>query len=262
MAALPKTMAEFIDAFEFRKALYEWIDLAREANKYFDKKTPWKTVKTDVAVCGTTMHCCLRVLRTLAVCGYPFMPAMTKKLWSILGCEGEVAKQDWFTSAEKSLPVGSPLGAIEILFAKIETAQIEAEVARLKQWAADAAKGEKKVEEEKPREYTPLKPTVTYDDFAKLDFRVARILEAEAVPKSKKLVKLQIDLGFEKRQIVAGILEYFKPETLVGRSIIVVANLAPAKLMGVESNGMLLAAKGGSTLTLLTADVAPGSAVS
>ena len=118
------------------------------------------------------------------------------------------------------------------------------------------------MEEEKPREYAPLKPTVTYDDFAKLDFRVARILEAEAVPKSKKLVKMQIDLGYEKRQIVAGILEYFAPDTLVGRTIIVVANLAPAKLMGIESNGMLLASKDGNTLTLLTADIGPGSVVS
>ncbi|MCL4235365.1 MAG: methionine--tRNA ligase [Deltaproteobacteria bacterium] len=256
--ALPGRIAEEVDRFEFRRALYEWIDLARETNKYFDYKAPWKTVKEDRAVCARTLHVCLRSLQTLAVTAFPFMPETAQKLWTMLGREGRVEERDWFTGALQPFETDAKLGSPEILFVKIEPAQIEAEVARLKSWAEAAA----------PRpaapavEYAPLRDLVEYEDFAKLDLRAAKIVAAEAVPKSKKLVKLQIDLGFEKRQIVAGIAEHFTPEDLVGRDIVVVANLKPATLMGVESNGMLLAARIGDRLTLLTTNTEPGATVS
>jgi methionyl-tRNA synthetase len=260
--ALSTKVAELLDTFEFRRGLYEWIDLAREANKYFDRKAPWKTLKTDRALCGTTMHVCLRVLQSLAVAGFPFLPETAQKLWAMLGRDGKVEDRNWFEAPRAALEAGRSLGVSAILFTKLEPEQIQSEVEKLKKWAAEAAAKNAPPVENAPREYAPLKPQVAFEDFAKLDFRVALILEAEAVPKSKKLVRLQIDLGFEKRQIVAGILERFKPEDLVGRKIVVVANLARAKLMGVESEGMLLAAKDGKALTLLTADIAPGSAIS
>jgi methionyl-tRNA synthetase len=148
------------------------------------------------------------------------------------------------------------LGQSEILFTKIEDTTIEQELGKL------GTPPETKIEiSTAETAYTPLKPQITYDDFGKIDFRTAKIVQAEAVPKSKKLLKLQIDLGFEQRQIVAGIAEKVTPDQLIGKTIIVVANLAPAKLMGVESNGMLLAtAADGNNFALLTSstNVEPG----
>jgi len=260
--SLPDRMAENLDAFEFRKALFEWMELAREGNKYFDKKAPWKTVKTDKDECGNTMHVIGCIMQSMAVTGFPFLPDTARKLWSMLGFAGQVEEQNWFEAPKKDLAAGQKLGVAEILFEKIPAKKIDVEVEKLKEWAAQATLNDNQAGADEPKEYAPLKTQVTFDDFMKLDFRVATIIEAEAVPKSKKLVKLQIDLGFEKRQIVAGILKKFTPEQLVGRTIIVVANLAPAKLMGVESSGMLLAAHDGDRIVLLTTDAAPGSAIS
>ncbi|MBZ0272236.1 methionine--tRNA ligase [bacterium] len=283
---LPDRVANFIDTFEFRKALFEWIELAREGNRYFDARAPWTTVKTDKAACGRHLHVCLRLLRSLAVCGFPFLPDLAARLWTMLGEMTELEKANWFEAPREALEAGKKLGEPVILVAKIEPAQIEGEVEKLKAFAADAAKKAKppadtgkqqpkprdekkeaRVDSEKPEdtgavEYAPLKERVKYEDFAKLDFRTARILTAERVQKSKKLVRLSIDLGFETRQIVAGIAQHFEPDELVGRSIVVVANLEPATIMGVESNGMLLAARMGDGLVLLTADSAPGAAIS
>ncbi|MCZ7584718.1 MAG: methionine--tRNA ligase subunit beta [Deltaproteobacteria bacterium] len=260
--ALPERVAALLDTFEFRKALFEWIDLARAGNKFFDTKAPWKTVKTDKALCGTTLHVCLRALQSLAVVGAPFLPETAQRLWVMLGRDGEVEKENWSASPKRELAAGAKLGEPAILFTKIEPERIESEVARLKKWAEEAHAKQKKPAAGTPAAYTPVKETVSYDDFAKLDFRVAKILEAEAVPKSKKLIRVQIDLGFEKRQIVAGVALHFKPEDLVGRTIVTVANLQPAKIMGVESQGMLLAAHDGDALMLITSDASPGSSIS
>ncbi|MCB9488624.1 MAG: methionine--tRNA ligase [Deltaproteobacteria bacterium] len=260
--ALPDTVAALIDKFDFRGAIFEWMEAARKGNVYFDKKAPWKGVKEDVAATGTTFHVCLRLLQSLAVTGYPFMPETAEKLWRMLGRAGDVRSQVWHSSARADLVVGHKMGESQILFEKLDPKQIEAEAAKLKEFAAKSKDAPSESANAADKEYAPLKDEITYEDFAKLDLRTAKIVEAEAVKKSKKLVKLQIDLGFEKRQIVAGIAQHFEPDDLVGRTIVVVANLAPAKLMGIESNGMLLAARDGETLTLLTADSAPGSTVS
>lgn len=245
--AAPQRIGDLIEQFKFRDATMEMMNVARAANKYFNDSEPWKSFKTDKEQCGTTLNICLNIVRSLAVLFSPIVPFSSDKVWMMLAQSGTIADEQWSRAGEPQLKDGHPLGQSEILFTKIEDTTIEQELGKLT--AAVEAKAEEKV----ASTYAPLKAQITYDDFAKIDFRTATVLEAEAVPKSKKLLRLQIDLGFEKRQIVAGIAEKVTPEQLIGKTIIVVANLAPAKLMGVESNGMLLAtAADGENFALLT----------
>ncbi|MFZ4619029.1 MAG: methionine--tRNA ligase, partial [Bacteroidota bacterium] len=243
----PQRIGDLIEQFKFRDATMEMMNVARAANKYFNDSEPWKSFKTDKERCGTTLNICLNIVRSLAVMFSPVVPFSSDKVWMMLNQSGSVAAEEWMKAGEPQLQDGHALGRSEILFTKIEDTTIEQELGKL------VTAAEAKAEEKAASTFAPLKAPVTYDDFAKIDFRTAKVLEAEAVPKSKKLLRLQIDLGFEKRQIVAGIAEKVTPEQLIGKTIIVVANLAPAKLMGVESNGMLLAtAADGENFALLT----------
>ena len=222
-----------LEKFEVRKGVATYINLARAANKYFNDKEPWKVFKEDKAACGTTMNICVQVCRALSVLGAPFLPFMAKKLWKMMKLDGNIHAQSWDEVGLVEVPAGHKIGKIKILFPKIEDEQIQPEVDRLQTIASGA----------NPDIPADLKPMISYDDFDKIDLRVATVLDVEPIPKTKKLMKLQLDLGFEKRTIVAGLAEKFTPEDLKGRQIIIVANLEPAKLRGVESNGMLLAAE-------------------
>ncbi len=240
----PERVGDLIEQFKFRDATLEIMNVARAANKYFNDSEPWKTLKNNSEQCGTTINICLQIARSLAILFAPVTPFSSERLWKMFNESGSVNDEQWNNAGKFSLPAGHQLGIPEILFSKIEDETIEQELAKL---------GAPATEEIPTIEYAPLKPQISYDDFAKIDFRTAKVLSAESVPKSKKLLKVQIDLGFEKRQIVAGIAEKISPEQLIGKTIIVVANLAPAKLMGVESNGMLLAtAADGENFALLT----------
>jgi len=242
----PQRIGSMIEQFKFRDATMEMMNVARAANKYFNDSEPWKTNKSQPEQCATTLNICLNIVRSLAVLFSPVVPFSSEKVWKMLNVHGSIAAEHWTEAGDTKLPDGHPLGQSEILFTKIEDQTIEQELGTL--GTPTAASPDAAVQS-----FVPLKPQITYDDFAKIDFRTAKVLQAEAVPKSKKLLKLQIDLGFEQRQIVAGIAEKVTPEQLVGKTIIVVANLAPAKLMGVESNGMLLAtAADGENFALLT----------
>jgi methionyl-tRNA synthetase len=256
--AAPKLVGDNLETFEYRRAIYEVMELAREGNRFFDKREPWATVKSDKALCGTTLHLCFHLLKSLAVISCPFIPDSAQKLWELIGCEGKVEDVDWSTAPAVAPISGSRFPEPEILFTKLEDKQIDGEVEKLKKWAEEAAASDA------PREYAPVKETIEFPDFTKIDLRVATIVEAEPIKKSKKLLKLQVDLGFEKRQVVAGISPYFKPEELLGKRVVVVANLKPAKLMGVESNGMVLAVIEDGRATLLTtlAEAFSGSLVS
>ncbi|MEW5798778.1 MAG: methionine--tRNA ligase [Bacteroidota bacterium] len=241
----PKAVADLIEQFKFRDATMEIMNVARAANKYFNDSEPWKTLKSDPEQCATTLNICLNVVRSLAILFSPVIPTTTEKVWRMLNVQSHIKAEQWNNAGELLLPDGHQLGQSEILFTKLEDSIIEQELAKLKTGGETSPAVS--------ANHSPLKPQITYDDFAKIDFRTARVIAAEPVPKSKKLLKLQIDLGFEQRQIVAGIAEKIAPEQLVGKTIIVVANLAPAKLMGVESNGMLLAtAADGENFALLT----------
>ena len=244
----PQRIGDLIEQFKFRDATMEMMNVARAANKYFNDSEPWKTFKSAPEQCGTTLNICLNIVRSLAVLFSPVVPFSSDKIWKLLNQSNTIGNEPWLKAGEPQLPEGLALGQSEILFTKIEDETIEKELGLL--GVSAEIKADEKAAANK---YIPLKALITYDDFAKIDFRTAKIVEAEAVPKSKKLLKLQIDLGFEKRQIVAGIAEKITPEQLIGKTIIVVANLAPAKLMGVESNGMLLATSAdGENFALLT----------
>jgi methionyl-tRNA synthetase len=233
MKSTPVTVGEHYDHYRFREGLLETMNLARAANKYFNDSEPWKTVTADPQRCATTINLCLQVSRALAVLLSPVVPQSTERLWRMLGIEGTASSHSWDFSAELLLPEGHRLGTPEILFTKIEDAVIEQE---LKNLGAPAAP-----QTQQPAAVPATLP-VTIDDFKKIQLRVAKVVACEKVVKSEKLLKLQVEVGAERRQIVAGIAKHYTPEQLIGTSVVVVFNLQPAKLMGETSEGMLLAA--------------------
>lgn len=243
-------VGEYIRAYEFRRALYHVMELARAGNKYIDDKQPWRTRKENPADCSTTLYVTARLLAALAYISWPFMPDTAEKLWAMLGMSGGIKDVKWDAAKNIDPLPDQPLGKIEVLFIKIPDETIDVEIAKLKSFLPDVPQ-----EAAPPVDLKPLAENVIeYDKFAGLDMRAAKIITAEGVPKSKKLVKLEVDIGIEKRQIVAGIAQHYKPEDLVGKMVVVLVNLEPIKLMGIESRGMVLAASVGGTLRLLTLD--------
>ena len=239
----PERLGRMIDGYQLKDAAREVMTLPAIGNRYFDYQSPWKTFKADRPKCDRTMNVCLRLVSSLEVLLYPFLPDTSGKIGRMLG----LGRRSWDDAARPALP--AELGPAEILFSKVEDKVIAEQVRKL-------GTAEKPKQEEKPM--------ISFEEFKNVELRVARVLTAELVPGATKLLKLQIDLGTEQRQIVAGIATAYQPEELVGRSIVVVANLAPARIRGVESNGMLLAATNGDQLALvvLDRDIPAGSRVS
>lgn len=254
ISAARDSVGEALDNFQFKEATKRLMDLARFANKYFNDKEPWKTRKSDVENCGTTLNLCTQTARSLAILMSPFLPFTSRKIWQMLQLPGRPEETSWDAAGDLPLQDGHQLGELEILFAKIEDKTIQKEVERLQKVQEEIQQGKQL----QKREY------ITIEEFQRMDLRTARVIAAEAIPKAKKLLKLQIDLGAEKRQLIAGLAEHYKPEDLVNKTIIIVANLQPATIRGVESQGMLLAADDEGRLTILTAEaaVAPGKKVS
>jgi methionyl-tRNA synthetase len=238
-----------IEGYKFRDALYEVIDLARKGNKYMQDKQPWIVVKSLEADPGVQkqidncLHVCLQLTANLAVFINPFLPFTAKKMCYMMKVVDKML--DWENAGKaKLLSVGYSLRPPELLFRKIEDDEVKAQVEKLK------IKSEKiKMEEKKPEiesaksEIVNLKSEISFDDFAKIDLKVGTILTAEKVEKADKLLKLSVDLGFETRTIVSGIALHFNPEDIVGKQVVVVANLAPRKMRGIESQGMILMAE-------------------
>jgi methionyl-tRNA synthetase len=231
LARAPRVIGELYESFRFRDAALETMNVARAANKYFNDSEPWKTRKSDPVRCATAINICLQTVRSLAILFEPIIPFSAKTILGMLGVERSSGER-WSSAAELRLEAGSRLGEPAILFQKVEDELVEREVAKLGRSEQSAGSGI----------VVELKAEVTIEDVMKLDLRVATVLSAERVKKSDKLLKLQIRIGNLQRQIVAGIGRSYEPEELVGREIVVVANLKPAKLMGEESQGMLLAA--------------------
>lgn len=255
LKSLPGTIGDLYERYKFREGVIETMNLARAANKYFNDSEPWKTSKANPGQCATTLNICLQVVRSLAILFEPVVPFTARRLWSVLNLPGTPSTAGWDSAGEPGLAAGHILHKAEILVMKIEDQQIENIVQALSGGAPASPV---------PVPTPEFKPTISLDEFKKIDLRVAKVLAAEKVPKSEKLLKLQIEIGPEKRQILAGIAQHYKPEDLVGKSIVVVANLQAAKLMGHESQGMLLAANdanGKVTVVLVGEDVAGGSVV-
>nr|WP_294908053.1 methionine--tRNA ligase [uncultured Lacibacter sp.] len=243
-----KTKVEsLLEEYKFREALFEVIDLSRKGNQYMQKKEPWIVAKQLAEnpeaqkSIDNTMHLCLQLSANLAILINPFLPNTAKKM---LGMMKVVEKMlDWENAGKlKLLSVGYALRAPELLFRKIEDDEIKYQVEKLKSGLVKPETTTAKVEESKS-EVANLRSEIQFDDFAKIDLKVGTIVTAEKVEKADKLLKLSVDLGFETRTIVSGIALHFKPEEIVGKQVVVVANLAPRKMRGIESNGMILMAE-------------------
>lgn len=228
--AYPAVIESSLERYRFREAGQELMNLARLGNKYLADEEPWKLVKTDEARTKTIMYVALQIASALATLSEPFLPFTSTKLKNILNTNTNV----WSDIATKDilLPATHQIGKGELLFSKIEDATIQLQL--------DKLEASKKANEAANKVVEPQKEEITFDDFTKLDLRVGTILEAEKMPKAKKLLVLKVDTGIDVRTIVSGIAEHFKPEDVIGKKVTVLANLAPRKLRGVESQGMIL----------------------
>ena len=226
-----------IEHFRFREALKEAMNLARLGNKYISDTEPWKVAKTDMDRCASILYNSLQLCADIAVACEPFLPFSMERLANMLKLEN----REWENIGNvETLESGHEIGQAELLFAKVEDAQIEAQIAKL-----EAARAANEAAEAAAHPMLPekAKEQCSFEDFEKMDIRTATVLEAERVPKTDKLLHLKIDTGLDTREIVSGIAEYYTPEEMVGKQICILANLAPRKIRGIESKGMILMAR-------------------
>lgn len=235
MPRIKAAIEQNIENYRFREALKEMMNLARLGNKYLADTEPWKVVKSDPDRVATILNIALQITASLAIASEPFLPFTAEKLRNMLHLEAAQAHWDNIGCATLLAP-GHELGEAVLLFEKIDDSVVEAQLRKLEETkAANAAAN---------ATAAPAKEnTVQFDDFAKMDIRVSRVVAAEPVPKTKKLLKLTVDTGIDTRTIVSGIAEYFTPEELVGKRVLVLVNLAPRTLKGIESQGMILMAE-------------------
>jgi methionyl-tRNA synthetase len=239
MKAYPVVIGSSIERYRFREAQGELMNLARLGNKYLADEEPWKTIKTDEVRTKTVMYVALQIAAALAVLSEPFLPFTSGKLKKILNLNSALSWNDISSPLLGEMPIGrgGQIGQADLLFSKIEDEQIQQQLDKL-----EATKASNKVEnktEEKPK-LMPQKETINFDDFTKLDMRVGTIIEAEKMPKADKLLILKVDTGLDVRTVVSGIAESFTPEEIIGKQVTILINLAPRKLRGVESQGMIL----------------------
>lgn len=257
--SLAKQIAASYEGFHVRKATQLIMELAQAGNVYFDAKKPWALVKDPNTrpEMETTIALCIEALKLLALVSSPIIPTTAQKLWNLLGLTTVLEKQNWKAVCSGQIPAGTVLPPPQLLLHKVDEAWIQEEIDIL------AALPVKKPKEPEPAPRKPLKPPITFDDFSKVDLRIGKIVHAEAVAKSKKLLKLTVDIGLETRTIVSGIRgSYEDPAALIGQNIVLVANLQPATLMGIESQGMVLATDTVHGLKLLTLESShPGDTV-
>lgn len=247
----PQASGNLINTHQYKNYVREVMDLARFANKYFNDKEPWKTRKENPADCATTIQLCLQTVASLSILLHPLIPFSAAKMRRLLNIGDDL---NWDDAGTLLLKHNHTVEKPQILFSKIEDSAIQPELDRL-----EAARKPQSREKAVPEQA----PEITIDDFAKVEMRVARIIGAERVPKTDKLLKIRVDAGGEERTIVSGIAQHYQPEELAGKNIIIVANLKPVKLRGIESRGMLLTAEDDGKLSLLTvmADIPAGSAI-
>jgi methionyl-tRNA synthetase len=231
LSAFPEDIAASIEEFRFREALSKLVDLARLGNKYLADSEPWKVIKEDPERVKTIIHISLQIAAALKILSEPFLPFTSEKLGRMLAFE----KKQWEDS--KAFPLiesGHKTGEVELLFEKIEDEAIQAQIEKLEAT---------KMENQNNSNINPAREEMTFEDFMKNDIRVGTILEAQKVPKTKKLLQLKVDTGIDQRTVVSGIAEYFEPEKIIGEQVLVLINLAPRKIRGIESQGMILMAE-------------------
>ena len=228
MQAIPERISKLVYAYKLRDAQAEAMNLARLGNKYLAELEPWKLIKTDEKRVETIMNIALQITANLSIVLQPFLPATAEKLSQFLNFK----TTDWTKAGKPDLlEAGSMTNPPSIIFQKIEDSLVETEVSKLT------------ATQVMETSYEPQKPSVEFDDFTKLDIRLGTILEAEKVEKADKLLKLVVDTGIDKRTIVSGIAAHYKPEEIIGKTVQVLLNLAPRKIRGIESQGMILMAE-------------------
>jgi methionyl-tRNA synthetase len=254
IAQAPGRIGEALEAYRFREATAALIDLARSGNKYLADTEPWKLAKTDMPRVGTILNIALQLAATLAIVSEPFLPKTAGKLHQMLGTKA----LPWSSAGKTNLlESGEQLGDASLLFQKIEDDVIEAQRQKLITRSANLSAPLSGIPEAKAQ--------VQFDDFSKMDIRIGKILSAEKVEKSNKLLKLRVDTGLDQRTVMSGIAQHFDPTELVGKQVTLLANLAPRKIMGVESQGMILMAEdqhGKLHLLSPSGDANPGSTIS
>lgn len=236
LSELTKKIEQSLERYRFREAQQELMNIARLGNKYLADEEPWKLIKTDAERVKTVMYIALQVATALAITSEPFLPFTSEKLKNILQL-GTTAWEQVKQNPTALLPTGHKIGVATLLFEKIEDAAIAKQLERL-----EKTKQANQQEAQAAAEVTvaPQKELISYDDFAKMDIRIGTILSAEKMPKANKLLILKVDTGIDQRTIVSGIAQSFNPEEIIGKRVTVLANLAPRKLRGVESQGMIL----------------------
>ena len=253
LAQIKASLSENLDTFHFREALKDAMNIARLGNKYLQETEPWKLAKTDMTRVETILNVALQICGNIVVAFEPFLPFMSAKLVKMLNME----KLSWSSLGNNDIiKAGTEIAPAELLFEKIEDETIQAQTDRL-----ERIKEENKIKNFKA---APQAPDVEFETFMKADIRVGTVLECKKVPKADKLLQFLIDDGLETRTIVSGIAKYYEPEDLIGRQICFIANLAPRKLKGVVSQGMILSAENadGSLVVIgPTAPVIPGAQV-
>ena len=280
LAAAPGTVGEAYDAFRIRDAVALTIGLARTGNQYLQETEPWKTRTTHPQAMRNTVHVALQVCAGLAVLLDPVVPDLAARLRAMLAldgvrssapadgaadgaADGEAPAIGWDDAGRPLLEAGHAIGEPAILVEKVEDEAVEAQRQRLADRAA-VATGPEPVDAgaEGAEPYAPLADEIAFDDFARLDLRVGRVVKAELHPKADRLLRLDVDLGFETRQVLSGLREWFAPDDVEGRSVVVVANLAPRTIRGLESHGMVLMAEDrDGTLRFVESPGEPGAAV-
>ncbi|WP_128545927.1 methionine--tRNA ligase [Larkinella soli] len=252
LAQYPDRIGQAIEQYRFREALTHLIDLARLGNKYLAETEPWKVIKTDPLRVNTVLNIALQITANLSIVCEPFLPFTAGRLRTMLNLEKlHVTHTGWINAGKGDLlPEGHPLGEAALLFEKLEDQVISQQINKLHE--------AKRMNELAVKTVPEAKPEIQYDDFAKMDIRIGTIVEAERVPKSDKLLKLKVDDGTGRRQILSGIAKHFTPEEVIGKQVTFLANLAPRKMMGLESQGMILMAEDrDGSLSL----IGPGKAV-
>jgi len=252
IASAGETAGALFERYRFKEGALAVMNLVRFGNKYFNDNEPWKLLKDNPGRCALTINLCLQTVASAAILIEPILPFSASAIWKMLDLPGAPSDSGWKRAGIQLLKDGHRLGEARILFSKIEDEVITRYLPK-----TSAA-------EQRSHETAPTKPLVGIDTFRTLDLRIARVLAAERIPKSDKLLKLRVSTGKEERQIVAGIAQHYAPEDLVGKKIVIVANLAPAKIMGQESQGMLLAASdhdGRLAILVTERDMTEGSSI-
>lgn len=241
LKSYPDLLSNSLERYRFREGSQELMNLARLGNKYLADAEPWKLIKTDEERVKTIMYVALQIAAGLAILSEPFLPFTSKKLKGILNVQSGKVETSWesVSSEDTLLPARHIINKSELLFRKIEDAEIEHQLQKLEDTKKENASTTNSAAT-MDNKIVPQKDTITYDDFSKLDMRVGTIIEAEKMPKADKLLVLKVDTGLDTRTIVSGIAKSFKPEDIVGKKVTVLVNLAPRKLRGVESQGMIL----------------------